>query len=76
MQYDAVNLSDDLIVSTPDEFAMSVLAGLSDLEKSVVDMRLRDMSYEETAKALGISVKSVDNAIQRVRQKFKSLKKN
>ena len=76
LQYDAVNLSDDLIVSTPDEFAMSVLAGLSDLEKSVVDMRLRDMSYEETAKALGISVKSVDNAIQRVRQKFKSLKKN
>ena len=49
-----------------------IFSGLTELERSVVELRLRDMSYEETAAALGISVKSVDNAIQRVRQKFRS----
>lgn len=46
---------------------------LTDLEKAVIGMRIRGFSYEKTAKKLGISVKSVDNAIQRVRQKMKSL---
>ena len=54
------------------ESESAVLSELSELERSVIQMRLRGMSYEETAQALGISVKSVDNAIQRVRQKFKS----
>lgn len=55
-----------------DESESTVLAELSDLERSVVEMRLKGMSYEETASSLGISVKSVDNAIQRVRQKFRA----
>lgn len=54
------------------ELAAHVFSGLTELERSVVEMRLRDLSYEETARALGISVKSVDNAIQRVRQKLRS----
>lgn len=53
-----------------DEISLS----LTDLEKDVLDMRLRGYSYEETADRLGIGVKSVDNAIQRVRQKMKSLR--
>ena len=49
-----------------------IFSELTDLERSVIEHRLLGLSYEETAKALGISDKSVDNAIQRIRQKFKS----
>ena len=48
----------------------AVLSELSELERAVISMRLKGMSYEETAQALGVNVKAVDNAIQRVRQKF------
>ena len=58
------------------ESESAVLSELSDLERSVIEMRLRGMSYEETAHALGVNVKSVDNAIQRVRQKFRPPKRN
>ena len=57
-----------------EDSASAVLAGLTELEKSVIEMRVKGFSYEETAARLGISVKSVDNAIQRVRQKIKSRK--
>jgi RNA polymerase sigma factor, sigma-70 family len=58
-----------------DEAHSAVLDGLSEFERSVVELRLDGMSYEDAAKKLGVSVKSIDNAIQRVRQKFKSAKK-
>ena len=50
----------------------AVLSELSELERAVISMRLKGMSYEETAQALGVNVKAVDNAVQRVRQKFRS----
>lgn len=50
----------------------AISSELTDLEKAVVGMRIRGFSYKKTAEKLGISVKSVDNAIQRVRQKMKS----
>ncbi|MBQ1412069.1 MAG: sigma-70 family RNA polymerase sigma factor [Clostridia bacterium] len=50
----------------------AIASRLTELEKTVVEMRLRGFSYEKTAKLLGISAKSVDNAIQRVRKKMKS----
>ena len=56
------------------ESASAVYSGLSKLERSVLELRLKGMSYEDISKKLGISAKSVDNAIQRVRQKFKSSK--
>ena len=49
---------------------LAVLSELSELERAVISMRFKGMSYEETAQALGVNVKAVDNAIQRVRQKF------
>lgn len=54
----------------------AISSKLTDLEKAVVNMRIRGFSYEETADRLGISVKSVDNAIQRVRKKMKSFDTN
>ena len=54
------------------EYESSLLPELSELERAVVEMRLKGLSYEETADSLGISVKSVDNAIQRIRHKYKA----
>jgi len=51
---------------------LAVLSELSELERAVISMRFKGMSYEETAQALGVNVKAVDNAVQRVRQKFRS----
>lgn len=56
-----------------DQLMRVISSSLTALEKAVLDMRIRGYSYEETADKLGIGVKSVDNAIQRVRQKMKSL---
>ena len=45
---------------------------LSDLEKKVLSLYLACVSYEDIAEKLGISVKSVDNALQRIRRKLRS----
>ncbi len=43
---------------------------LSGLEKAVLKEYVRDGGYEGAAKALNISIKSVDNAMQRIRKKL------
>ena len=43
---------------------------LSPLEKEVVDLYLEGKSYIEIAEQLGRHVKSVDNALQRVKRKL------
>ncbi len=45
-------------------------SGLSPLECTVLDHYLCGLSYEEIAKATGKDVKSVDNAVQRIRRKL------
>lgn len=44
--------------------------GLSHLERKVLDHYLDGLSYEEIAQAVGKDVKSVDNAVQRIRRKL------
>lgn len=44
---------------------------LSNLEKSVLERFLNGESYQTIAGALGVSVKSVDSALQRVRNKLR-----
>ncbi len=46
---------------------------LSPLEKKVLSLYLSDTSYVNMAKLLGKTEKSVDNAIQRIRRKLKTL---
>ncbi len=48
-------------------------SGLSDFEKQVVDLRLLEMSYSQIAEYLGCSEKAVDNALQRIRKKMRSI---
>lgn len=45
---------------------------LSKFEKKVVELHLESKSYENIARVLSCEVKSVDNALQRVRKKIKN----
>ncbi len=45
---------------------------LSPLEQKVFALRLADRSYSDIASDLGCSEKTVDNAVQRIRKKFRS----
>ena len=46
---------------------------LSDFERKVLKLYLSSYSYEEMSRQLGSSVKAVDNALQRVRRKLRSV---
>jgi len=49
--------------------AAELTSQLSDLERSALDARRDGISYARTALRLGVSVKRVDNALQRARRK-------
>lgn len=51
----------------------SINIELSKLEYKVLSAQLAGMSYSDIANAVGISVKSVDNSLKRVREKLKGL---
>ncbi|MCD7770889.1 MAG: sigma-70 family RNA polymerase sigma factor [Oscillospiraceae bacterium] len=55
-----------------DELRRLADSRLSDLERSVFKCYLEGKSHSETAEELGINPKSVDNALQRIRRKFRS----
>ena len=55
------------------EYVIDKLAELTELEKQVLVRFLDGLSYTDIADELGKSVKSVDNAIQRVKKKVKKL---
>lgn len=54
-----------------DDMKKKMKNSLSDLEFKIIRCYIMGKRYEEIAENLGISVKSVDNAIQRVRRKLK-----
>lgn len=66
---------------TPDELAVikseamrvqnAVDSVLSEKERTVFNLYLKSATYEEIAEKLGISVKSVDGALQRTKKKIK-----
>lgn len=53
---------------------MQVMALLSAKEWEILQCIMSGASYAQTAEMLGISVKSVDNAMQRVRRKMRAVK--
>jgi len=52
---------------------MQVMALLSDKEWEILQCILNGASYARTAEMLGISTKSVDNAMQRIRRKMRAV---
>ena len=57
-------------------FGQKLEKTLTELERKVLVLFLRDKSYAEIAETLGKSTKSVDNAIQRVKKKVSALLKD
>ncbi len=53
-----------------EELQAALDAKLSDLERRVLDLYLEGLPYTDIAERNGISVKSVDNAVQRIRRKL------
>lgn len=47
-------------------------SGLSDFEMQVIDLRLEGKSYQQIASELSCGEKAVDNALQRIKKKFRS----
>ena len=58
-----------------DEFLKGFFADLSRLEREILRLYLKGAAYRDIAEKTGRSVKSVDNAIQRVRHKLRSAKR-
>ena len=58
-----------------DEVYKKITSALSEQEWKVFQLFLTGMAYNQMALNLGVSVKSIDNAMQRVRRKLKSVLK-
>ncbi len=56
-----------------DSLKVSLIGKLSVMEKRVIYLYLAGCSYEEIAKKLDSTAKSVDNALQRVRRKLRKI---
>ncbi|MBQ3499643.1 MAG: sigma-70 family RNA polymerase sigma factor [Clostridia bacterium] len=55
-----------------EEIAEKIKTRLSDFERAVLAIYLRGGSYSQIAAQTGKSVKSIDNAVQRIRRKLKA----
>lgn len=66
---------EDLVIENEEQHARNQRINdlLSDFERQVLQLYLNSYSYEEMAKNLGTSTKAVDNALQRVRRKLRSV---
>lgn len=53
------------------ELAEAIAAVLTPVERQVLELRLKSMSYEEISKELGIQKKKVDNLIASAKRKLK-----
>ncbi len=58
------------------EFISHISCSLTDLERTVFNLYLEEKTYRQIADELSLSQKAVDNAMQRVRKKLKSVIKN
>ncbi len=69
---DGTNIEDMLIGHDSDvSLAIMVREQLTDFEKQVLDLRLKDYTFEEIAKELNKDMKSIYNTFQRIKIKFK-----
>jgi len=63
---------EDLLINREDyiQIEMHLVEMLSDLEKEVLALYLQGRSYQEIAAELGRHIKSIDNALQRIKRKL------
>lgn len=68
-----VSIEEELILKEQVQFLLMCCKKLSKLEQEVVQYILDDYSPNETAKAMGISVKAVYNALHRCKKKLRAM---
>ncbi len=75
---DVVNSPEETIANNENEKLLKdeIESKLSGLEYDVLTLFLEGESYEQISKTLKINVKSVDNALNRIKNKLKYLKQN
>lgn len=69
------DIPEDIVIEKErmSELYKKISSALSEQEWQVFQLFLTDMSYNQIALKSGLSVKAVDNAMQRVRRKLKSM---
>ncbi len=65
--------SDDPAIIVSEDIKNLLDGILTDFEKQVIELRLLDKSYAQIALSLDCSEKAVDNALQRIRKKIRSV---
>ena len=65
MEEDIISKNDALA------FFKKFKSSLSVLERNILSEYLKDKSYEEIAETLSLSVKTVDNALMRIKKKMR-----
>lgn len=69
------NPEDDIVLKEDYEILLKEISEkLSSLEYKILDEFLKEQNYDEIAKKLNLTKKSVDNALSRIRTKLKYLK--
>lgn len=76
--FDFINPSQQYIIKeTMDRYRELLFGELSDIEKTVYDLKIQNLSYEEIRDASGLkNTKGVDNALQRIRHKSERILKD
>jgi len=73
---DEVNVNPEQVIidkESREDLFQKIEAGLTNLERSVLNLQLTGMGYVEIAQVLGRDPKSTDNTIQRIRKKIKKM---
>ena len=71
---DGLDIEYNLIDKDVDnELIHTIKKNLTDFERSVFDLKLKDYSFEEIAKLLNKDVKSIYNTFQRIKSKIRKI---
>lgn len=65
-----------LDIENQEELIKEIYSHLTNFEVQVAELKINGFEYREIAEILDKDIKSIDNAIQRIRSKFKKLKDN
>ena len=74
---DGTNI-EDMLIGRDSDISLTILVReqLTDFEKKVLDLKLKDYTFEEIAKELNKDIKSIYNTFQRIKIKFKKNMEN
>ena len=69
---DNINIEESFLVNHQEnEFIERIQEQLTDFERKVFNLRLKEYTFEEIADMLNKDIKSIYNTFQRIRQKIK-----